>query len=78
MKVIIVYNSESSEPTHYYAKVGSNLQDAIRDALNEIQFSYTETLVEDIEQDLLHGRAHWLEEGVNYPIYCIDLIALYA
>lgn len=76
IKVLIVVDSENPEPIRYSNKVDVNLQTEIRAALTDLAHSYSPDLVEEIEQDLLHGRSHWLEEQMTDPVYCFNLITL--
>ena len=76
IKVLVVINSEDTEPIRYSNKVDVDLQTEICAALTELAHPYSPELVEEIEQDLLHGRAHWLEEKLTDPVYCFDLITL--
>lgn len=77
IKVLIVIDSENSEPIRYLNKVDVDLQTEIRAALTELAHPYSPALVEEIEQDLLHGRAYWLEEPQSTdPVYCFNLITL--
>lgn len=68
-RVLIVYDSESSEPTRYSAKCTNNIVEDIKKAVAECEFEISEEEIKDIANEMLHNRSYWFEEQ-----YCFDRI----
>lgn len=69
IKVLVVVNGAASSPIAYSSKVNSSLEDEIRTACNELDIENDNALIDDIENEILHGRVYWHDET-----YCFDVI----
>lgn len=68
-KVLLVIDGDSSDPVTHSAVVSGELVDAVREV--QAMCGLTDADVEEVVQNLEHGRAYWVGEN-----YCFDLIYL--
>lgn len=69
IKVLTVINGEAEYPHCYTARCTDDLKEDVELAFKELSIKVDARVVEDVVQELLHGRVYWYDE-----IYCFDII----
>ncbi len=69
IKILTVINGKSECPNQYAVQCTDDLENDVRKAFEELSLTASNDVVEDIVQDLLHGRSYWYDE-----LYCFEII----
>lgn len=69
IKVLTVINGEAEFPHCYTARCTDDLKADVELAFKELLIKVDAKVVEDVVQELIHGRVYWYDE-----LYCFDII----
>ena len=72
MKILVVTNPEAVGSIHVYtAKCSTNLKNDVFAALFELNLGNNAKLLDDIANELEHGRNYWLNETFCFDLICV-------
>lgn len=72
MKILVVTNPEAVDSIHVYsAKCSMNLKNDVYAALYALDLGSGLPVLDDIANELEHGRNYWLNETFCFDLICV-------